>query len=96
LIDSWEPYRPTKEVVSKLQSLLPLANSRADDVKRLRNEGYVSEDGMPDREQIRIETERELALQLSRAKEVKAAIFESSQRRGGGFVCKKRAALRAR
>jgi hemolysin D len=28
-----------REVVSKLQSLLPLAKSRADDVKRLRNEG---------------------------------------------------------
>jgi hemolysin D len=69
-----------QELVRKLTLTLPIAEGRADDLRRLRESGFVSEHGMLDREQIRIELERDLAYQKSKMKEIDASISESRRR----------------
>jgi hemolysin D len=72
--------RSVAELIAKLEATLPIAQARAQDLKKLRQEGYISEHGMLDREQIRIETERDLAFQRSRYQEIEASLAESRQR----------------
>jgi hemolysin D len=84
----------TRELIAKLEATLPFAQARASDLKRLREEGFVSQHGMLDREQIRIETERDLAFQRSKLQEIDAALAETKQR-AVAFVAETRKTVRA-
>jgi hemolysin D len=64
----------TGELVTKLQQTLPIARQRAEDYKNLLDQNYISKHGYLDREQSRIEQERDLAASQSKAKELQAAI----------------------
>jgi hemolysin D len=86
--------RSTHELIAKLEATLPIVQARANDLKRLRDEGFVSQHGMLDREQIRIETERDLAFQRSKVQEIDAGLAETRQR-ATALVAEARKTLRA-
>lgn len=70
-----------KELVSKLGQTVPIARRRAEDYKNLVEQKFLSEHLYLEREQARIEAERDLAFQEARVKELNAAVEESQRRR---------------
>jgi hemolysin D len=68
-----------RELVTKLQTTLPLAKQREADFKALTEQGFVSGHAGQDRSRERIEIERDLAAQVARLKEAEAALAESRQ-----------------
>jgi hemolysin D len=82
----------TRELVAKLQQTVPIARRRAEDYKNLVQQNYVSQHGYLEREQARIEQERDLAFQQSRERELALAVEESAQRRAAFIAETKRAA----
>lgn len=66
-----------QEVIAKLQATLPLARQREADFKALTDQGFVSGHAGQDRMRERVELERDLATQLARSVEAKAALAES-------------------
>ncbi len=71
----------TRELVAKLAQTLPIAKRRAEDFKNLVDQNFVSQHGYLDREQARIEQERDLAYQQSRERELGLAVDEARQRK---------------
>jgi len=71
----------SKELVAKLTQTLPMAQRRADDYKNLMAQKFVTEHAYLEKEQARIEQERDLAYQRSRITELAAAIDENRRRR---------------
>jgi hemolysin D len=70
-----------KELVNKLAQTAPMAKRRADDYKDLVDKNFVSNHGYLDKEQIRIEQERDLAYQQAKVRELTAAAEEVTRRR---------------
>ena len=70
-----------KELAAKLAQTLPIAERRAEDYKRLYDQKFVSEHGYLEREQSRIENERDLAFQQARVQQLAAAIEEVRRKR---------------
>ena len=73
--------RSARELVAKVAETLPIARRRAEDYKNLVKQNFISEHGYLDREQARIEKERELAFHEAKATELTAAVEESKRRR---------------
>ncbi|MFN8549570.1 MAG: HlyD family type I secretion periplasmic adaptor subunit [Candidatus Eisenbacteria bacterium] len=71
----------TKELVAKLEQTAPIAKRRAEDFKNLVQQNFVSQHGYLDREQARIEQERDLAHLQSRERELRLAVDEARQRK---------------
>ncbi|GAA5181131.1 HlyD family type I secretion periplasmic adaptor subunit [Niveibacterium umoris] len=63
-----------KELVVKLSQTLPLVAQRASDYKKLVEENFMSYHGYLDREQLRIEMERDLAAQKNKVRELDAGL----------------------
>ncbi len=70
-----------RELVAKLEQTLPMARQQAEDYKKLVDENFVSRHGYMDKEQARIERERDLASGRNKIKELQAAIAEGSKQR---------------
>src|SRR5204862_7387951 len=70
-----------QELAEKLAQTLPIAQRRAEDYKRLYDQKFVSEHGYLEREQARIENERDLAFQRARVRQLAAAIDEVRRKR---------------
>lgn len=84
-----------KELVAKLAQTVPIAQRRAEDYKNLVSQNFVSRHGYLEREQARIEQERDLAFQQARAKELAAAIDEAQRRRDSQVAEFERGAVNA-
>ena len=85
-----------RELVAKLAQTLPIAQRRAEDYRNLVKQNFISHHGYLDREQERIEKERDLAFQEARAVELGAAIEESRRRRESLIAEFERAAVNAK
>ena len=70
-----------QELANKLAQTLPIAQRRAQDYKNLVKQNFISEHGYLEREQTRIEQERDLAFQEARVRELNAGIEETRRRR---------------
>jgi hemolysin D len=70
-----------KELLAKLAATVPIAQRRAQDYKNLVQQSFVSQHGYLEREQARIEQERDLAFQEARMIELAAAVDETRKRR---------------
>jgi hemolysin D len=68
-------------LIGKMEEIAPIARKRAEDLKRLVEQKYVSEHGYLDREQARLEQERDLAYQRSRERELESALREAFRRK---------------
>lgn len=67
--------------LDKLQTMLPLARQREDDLLSLASQGFVAGHAGQDRSRERIELERDLATQQARLAEARAALAETRQSR---------------
>jgi hemolysin D len=70
-----------RELLLKLQTTLPLAQKREDDVAALVTQGFIAGHAGQDRTRERMEMERDLATQRARVAEGEAALTESRQTR---------------
>lgn len=70
-----------REAVAKLETTLPLARQREEDVKRLTAQGFMSGHAGQDRTRERIELERDLATQRAKLQETLAGLHESENAR---------------
>lgn len=70
-----------RAAVAKLETTLPLARQREEDVRTLADQGYVAGHASQDRTRERIEMERDLVLQRARMGEAEAALRESQAAR---------------
>lgn len=70
-----------RELVSKLQTTLPLVRQREADFKALAEQGFMAGHAGQDRTRERIEVERDLAAQQARLQEAVATLAESRQGR---------------
>ena len=73
--------RSTREVVEKLAQTLPIVRQRAQDYKDLVDKNFVSRHGYLEKEQARIEQERDLAAQQAKLEEIQAALLESRRQK---------------
>lgn len=71
----------SRELVAKLTQTVPMAQRRAEDYKNLAAQKFVTQHAYLEKEQARIEQERDLAFQQSRVAELAAAIEENRRRR---------------
>jgi len=85
-----------QELVTKLQQTLPLAQRRAQDYRNLVEQKFISEHGYLDKEQARIEQERDLAFNEARVRELKAGIDEVRSRRESQIAEFERTAVNAK
>lgn len=67
----------TAELVAKLEATLPIARRREADYKGLMEKSFVSRHGYLEREQARIETERDLAYQQAKLAELGQTIAQA-------------------
>lgn len=84
-----------REMIAKLEAMLPLALQRERDFARLVQEGYMSGHAGQDRLRERVELERDLMTQRARLAEVQAALRESESA-STAYVAETRRALRDR
>ncbi len=70
-----------EQMVTKLQTTLPLVQQRERDIKGLSDQGFIAGHAGQDRTRERIELERDLAMALSRREETNAALKETEQSR---------------
>ena len=63
--------------ISKLQSTLPMAQTREADYKNLVGEGFISSHATQDKTRERVELERDLATQRARLQEAQSALTET-------------------
>ena len=70
-----------RQALAKLQTTLPLAQKREDDVAALATQGFIASHAGQDRSRERVEMERDLATQHARVAEGDAALAESRQTR---------------
>lgn len=66
---------------AKLKETAPIAKRRAEDFKDLMTKNFVSQHGYLEREQVRIEQEKDLAFQQAKVRELQAAIEEAKKRK---------------
>jgi hemolysin D len=85
-----------QELVTKLQQTLPIAQRRAQDYRNLVEQKFISEHGYLDKEQARIEQERDLAFNEARVRELKAGIDEARSRRESQIAEFERTAVNAK
>jgi hemolysin D len=85
----------TRELVAKMEQTVPIARKRADDLKRLVDQRFASEHVYLEREQIRIEQERDLAFQRSRMRELDEALREAQRKQDAYAAEARRAATDA-
>jgi hemolysin D len=85
-----------KELAAKLAQTVPIAQRRAQDYKNLVEQKFLSQHLYLEREQARIEAERDLAFQEARVKELTAAIEESRRRRDSMVAEFERSAVTAK
>lgn len=81
-----------KEMVSKLETTVPLARKREEDFKQLAEQGFMAGHAGQDRTRERIELERDLATQRARLAETQATLRESENARAS-YVAEVRRAL---
>ena len=65
--------------IGKLQSTLPMAQTREADYKNLVGEGFISSHATQDKTRERVELERDLATQRARLAEAQSALAETEQ-----------------
>ncbi|MDH0892909.1 MULTISPECIES: HlyD family type I secretion periplasmic adaptor subunit [unclassified Pseudomonas] len=82
-----------KAWVAKLQESLPITRQLADDYKRLLDKAIIGKHAFLEREQRRMDQERELAIQQARVIELNAARLEAERRRQGVIAQTRRAML---
>ncbi len=87
--------RSTRELVEKLAQTAPIARQRAQDYKDLFEKNFVSRHGYLEREQARIEQERDLAAQQAKVEEIRAALLEGQRQRMSLIAETRRATLDA-
>jgi hemolysin D len=85
-----------RELAAKLAQTLPIAQRRAEDYKNLVDQKFLSHHMYLEREQVRIEQERDLAFQEARVKELTAAIEETRRRRDSMVAEFERGAVNAK
>ncbi|MBI5329948.1 MAG: HlyD family type I secretion periplasmic adaptor subunit [Betaproteobacteria bacterium] len=85
--------RAVDEMVAKLRETLPIVQARAQDYQRLLNENFVSRHGWLEKEQARIEQERDLAAQREKQTELRTAIQETRRERAALVAETRRATL---
>lgn len=85
--------RATREGVEKLIQTLPIVRQRAQDYMDLLDKNFVSRHGYLEREQARIEQERDLASQQAKLEEIRAALLEGQRRRVALIAETRRATL---
>jgi hemolysin D len=85
-----------RELVAKLSQTAPIARRRAADYKNLMAQNFISEHGYLEREQARIEQERDLAFYEAKVMELAAGLEEARRRRESLIAEFERAALNAR
>jgi hemolysin D len=85
-----------RELVSKLEQTVPIAQRRAADYKNLVEQNFMSQHGYLEREQARIEQERDLAYQQARSRELAASIDEARKRRASMVAEFERSAINAK
>lgn len=73
--------RSAQAQIHKLEHTLPLASQRADDLKALSDDGFVSRHTWMEKEQLRLEQAGELATLQSRTSEIRASLRESHEQR---------------
>ena len=71
----------TQELANKLSQTAPIAKQRAADYKDLVDKSFVSNHGYLEKEQVRIEQERDLAYQQAKVRELVATVEEVTRRR---------------
>lgn len=84
-----------REMVTKLETTLPIAKQREADFHQLANQGFMSNHANQDRTRERIELERDLATQRARLAEANATLRESENTRAA-YIAETRNALRTR
>jgi hemolysin D len=85
-----------RELAKKLEQTLPIAQRRAEDYKSLVEQKFMSQHGYLEREQARIENERDLAFQRARVEQLAAAVEETRRRRESLVAEFERAAVNAK
>jgi len=85
--------RSTEETLAKLTQTLPIVSARAADYQKLQQEHFVSRHGWLEKEQARIEAERDLAAQTAKREEIRAALLEGRRQRGALTAETRRATL---
>ena len=85
-----------QELVTKLSQTVPIAQRRAQDYKNLVDQKFLSQHMYLEREQVRIEQERDLAFQEAKVKELAAGIDETRRRRDSLVAEFERAAVNAK
>lgn len=71
----------TRELAARLEQTVEIVRARAEDFQRLLEKNFVSRHGFLEKEQARIEQERELAHQRLRAAELESAIAQTARER---------------
>ena len=85
--------RAAKTWVAKLQETLPITRELASDYKDLFEKAYVAKHAYLEKEQLRLDQERELAIQQSRVLELAAAKRQAEGRRDSVIAQTRRAML---
>jgi len=70
-----------REGISRLEESIPITRELSADYKRLLEKGYIAKHAYLEREQLRLQQERELALQKAHLLEVQAAKQQAQSRR---------------
>ena len=86
----------SRELAGKLAQTAPIAKRRAEDYKDLVQKNFISQHGYLEKEQTRIEQERDAAYQQARVAELAAGIEEAHQRRKGQIAEFERMAISAK
>ena len=84
-----------REVVTKLETTLPIARQREADFRQLADQGFMSSHANQDRTRERIEMERDLATQQARLAEANATLRESENTRSA-YIAETKHSLRTR
>ena len=84
-----------REMVTKLETTLPIAKQREADFHQLANQGFMSSHANQDRTRERIELERDLATQRARLAEANATLRESENTRAA-YIAETKHSLRTR
>ncbi len=71
----------TEETLAKLTQTLPMIRAKAEDYQKLQRENFVSRHGWLEKEQARVEAERDLAAQAAKREEIRAALLEAQRQR---------------
>ncbi len=83
----------TEENLAKLTQTLPIVSARATDYQKLQQGNFVSRHGWLEKEQARIEAERDLAAQAAKRQEIRASLLEGQRQRAALVAETRRATL---